>query len=65
VRVGVGLIVFDIVVHDSGNFTIENLKLVQKAERRTPDPLLVQRYLENRFTLENRDKLIELAHGKS
>ncbi|MGA7329470.1 MAG: hypothetical protein WBX25_34570 [Rhodomicrobium sp.] len=64
IREGVGLILFDIVVAEGGNnFTIENLKLMEKAERRTPDPFLVQRHLEKRLSIENCDLLAELAHG--
>jgi hypothetical protein len=53
VREGIGLIVFDIVVPGDGGFAIEQVEVVQEAERRTHDPLLVQRYLESRLSDEN------------
>lgn len=53
VKEGIGLILFDIVVPGDGGFKIERLEVVQEAERRAPDPVLVQRHLESRLSKEN------------
>ncbi len=53
VREGIGLVFFDIVVPGDGGFVIECLEVVQEAERRAPDPVLVQRHLESRLSREN------------
>ena len=42
-REGIGLILFDIVVFRVGEFRVEGLELIGKAERRYPDPALVER----------------------
>lgn len=53
VRERIGLILFDIVVPGEGDFNIERLEVAHEAERRAPDPVLVQRHLERRLSLEN------------
>jgi hypothetical protein len=64
-REGVGLIWFNICVPSNGRFNIPGVELAEKAERRSPDPLLIQRHLESRFSPQNCASLIELARGGS
>lgn len=63
VREGIGLITFDIVVPIGGSFEVGGVQVVSQAERRSPDPQLVERHLERRLYEENRSKLETYARG--
>lgn len=62
-REGVGLLLYDLTAEGSGQYRIDNVRLEVKAERRSPDPRLVEQFLEKRLTDENRQRLVSLAAG--
>jgi hypothetical protein len=59
----IGLIIFDMVVHDRDNFSVDRLRIKQKARRFSPERREVERQLESRFTSNNADELRRLMSG--
>jgi hypothetical protein len=60
---GIGLILFDIVQDDEGEFTTNNVRVDMMPERRSPDMAELTQYLEGRLTPANCKKLEVLAKG--
>jgi hypothetical protein len=60
---GVGLILFDISQNEKGDCSVDNLELQVEAERRSPNPLNVEKYLESRLTPDNADVLHRMSKG--
>jgi hypothetical protein len=59
----VGLILFDLVVDDEGDFSIERLEVKHKAQRRPIEQRVVENHLANRFSAENAATLRMMVSG--
>ena len=60
-REGVGLILFDIQVTQLKEYSVTNVNLHVRAERRAPDPSETEKFLDRRLNDENKLRLEQLA----